>query len=108
MVKTCVFTVFCACGRGGKAGYMLLHLGENKAVMLKDVILIMNMENALQSPVNREFLEIARDERRVVSIAEPAKTLVLAGSRASSTAYLSPVSGNTLCRRGEDNTIEYE
>lgn len=88
--------------------YMLLHLGENKAVMLRDVILILNMENALDSPVNREFLEIAKDEKRVVTIADPAKTLVLVRRNGSSTAYLSPVSGNTLSRRGEENASDYE
>ena len=87
---------------------MLLHLGENKAVLLKDVILILNMETALDSPVNREFLEIARDEKRVVSINDSPKTMVLVRKENTSMAYLSPVSGSTLTKRGEERQISYE
>jgi len=84
---------------------MLLHLGENKAVLLKDVILILDMEKALDSPVNKEFLEIARDEKRVVSITDSPKTMVLISKKRTSTAYLSPVSGSTLSKRGEEKRI---
>ena len=84
---------------------MLLHLGENKAVLLRDVILILNMETALDSPVNQEFLEIARDEKRVVSITDSPKTMVLTSKDNTSTAYLSPVSGSTLSKRGEERQI---
>ena len=84
---------------------MLLHLGENKAVLLKDVIMILNMETAIDSTVNQEFLEIAKDEKRVVSISDSPKTLVLVGKGHASTAYLSPVSGSTLTKRGEERQI---
>ena len=87
---------------------MLLHLGENKAVLLKDVIMILNMETALESPVNQDFLEIARDEKRLVSIADSPKTMVLVQKENTSTAYLSPVSGSTLSKRGEERPIIYE
>lgn len=87
---------------------MLLHLGDNKAVLLKDVVMILNMETALDSPVNQEFLEIARDEKRVVSIANLPKTMVLIHKDRTSTAYLSPVSGSTLSKRGEERQIVYE
>lgn len=87
---------------------MLLHLGENKAVLLKDVVLILNIETALASPVNQEFIEIARDEKRVVSITDSPKTMVLVSTERTSTAYLSPVSGSTLSKRGEERQIVYE
>lgn len=87
---------------------MLLHLGENKAVLLKDVIMILNMETVRESTVNQEFLEIARDEKRVVSIADPAKTMVLVSTGRTSTAYLSPVSGSTLSKRGEERQILFD
>ena len=92
----------------GKDSIMLLHLGENKAVLLKDVIMILNMETVEDSPVNQEFLEIAGDEKRVVHIAGPAKTLVLVQKGGTSTAYLSPVSGSTLSKRGEERQILYD
>jgi len=84
---------------------MLLHLGENKAVLLKDVIMILNMETAVTSPINQEFLEIAGDEKRMVSIADSPKTMVLVGKGHTGTAYLSPVSGSTLSKRGEEKQI---
>jgi hypothetical protein len=87
---------------------MLLHLGENKAVLFQDIVLILNMDTAFPSPVNEEFLEIAKDERRVVTIADPAKTLVLTRHNERSTLYLSPVSGATLSRRGVEKKAEHE
>jgi hypothetical protein len=87
---------------------MLLHLGDNRAVLLKDLIMILNMDTVDASPVNREFLEIARDEKRVVSLTGPHKTLVLAHQGGTSTVYLSPVSGSTLSRRGEERQILYD
>jgi|GEM_PF-3931363 len=92
----------------GKDKNMLLHLGENKAVLLKDVVMILNMETALDSPVNQEFLEIAEDEKRVVPITDFPKTMVLVSKDRTSTAYLSPVSGSTLSKRGEERHIRYE
>jgi hypothetical protein len=92
---------------------MILHLGGDIVVPIKDVIAIFDLETAKTSEINREFLDIAKDEGfiRKISDDEP-KTFILVESGNKIIMYMSPISSSTLLKRSgfveEISTIERE
>jgi len=79
---------------------MILHLGGDVAVPLKDIIAIFDINSALKSDVNREFLDVAREEGFIKEVfkGEP-KTFVLAEINNKTAIFLSPISSATLLKR---------
>ncbi|WP_031514351.1 extracellular matrix regulator RemB [Desulfofalx alkaliphila] len=81
---------------------MFLHLGGDVMVCKKDVIAIINAK-AKQSPVTKEFLEVASDEDFIKSISseEKEKSVVIT----TRNIYLSPISCNTLRKRSDISSL---
>jgi len=81
---------------------MILHLGGDIAVPLKDIIAIFDMPSALKSDVNREFLEVAREEGFIKEVSKGEnKTFVLAETKNKTVIYISPISSATLLKRNQ-------
>lgn len=79
---------------------MVLHLGGDVVVPIKDIIAIFDFDTAEASEINKEFIDIAREEGfiRKVSDDDP-KTFVLVESRNKTMMYMSPISSSTLLKR---------
>ncbi len=79
---------------------MTLHLGGNTIVPIKDIIAIIDVEIIKDSVVNREFIQVAKDEGFIVDVSkEEAKSLVLTESGKNTVIYMSPISSTTLLKR---------
>ncbi|WP_027355972.1 extracellular matrix regulator RemB [Desulfofundulus thermocisternus] len=75
---------------------MFLHLGNDVVIPKRDIVAILNVR-VENSPVNREFMELARSEKIVQVIADKGKekSIVLTSNR----IYVSPISCSTLKKR---------
>ncbi|KAF5063758.1 extracellular matrix/biofilm biosynthesis regulator RemA family protein [Proteiniclasticum sp. QWL-01] len=81
---------------------MILHLGENISVQLREIIGIFNLENNGNSSDNLSFLKTAGDEGFIHQISDdPPKSFVVAEKDHKSIVYLSPISTQTLIRRAQ-------
>jgi len=75
---------------------VLLHLGGNRSVRLAEIEALFDSSLFVRSPVNREFIDLARSEGRLAARTEqPARTVVITGGP----ILLSPLSRATLTRR---------
>lgn len=76
---------------------MFLHLGCDVMVAKKELLGIFAYEYKEMSSVTKEFLDLARTEKKVVEISEPEKTksFVLTDRK----LYFSPISSITLQKR---------
>ncbi|MGE5486142.1 MAG: extracellular matrix regulator RemB [Ignavibacteriales bacterium] len=81
---------------------MLLHIGADVTVLLRDVVVILNAKRSLAEST-REFLGNARHKGAVHSIADGApKSIVVLDER----VYQSPISSVTLAKRaGETGSV---
>ena len=76
---------------------MVLHLGGDVVIPMKDVIGIFDLETSEDSQTNKEFLEIVKEEGFVRVLSEDApKTFVLTECNNKIKIYLSPISSSTL------------
>ncbi len=64
-------------------------------VRLSEVIAILDLKRIAHAPASREYLEVARSERRLEAIPSDAKSLVVTRK----TIFPSPISSITLARR---------
>ena len=79
---------------------MTLHLGGDVIISMKDVIAIFDIETSMTSEVNKEFLEIAKEEGFIKTISKnDPKTFVLAELDHKTMIFLSPISSSTLLKR---------
>lgn len=79
---------------------MLLHLGGDKMVFLKDVIAIISLENKPISKYTQEFLNIAKEEGFIEKISEEdPKTFVVTEENNRCVIYYSHISSHTLLKR---------
>ncbi len=79
---------------------MILHLGGDIVIPMKDVIAIFDIESSKISKINHEFLEIAKDEGFVNKVSdEDPKTFILAEFNQKTMIFLSPISSSTLLKR---------
>ncbi|NLX70304.1 MAG: DUF370 domain-containing protein [Clostridiales bacterium] len=79
---------------------MVLHLGEDTVVSMKNVIAVLDAKTACLSRINREFLKTAEEEGFIKKVSnEEPKTIVLAEVNKKSVIYLSPISSTTLLKR---------
>ena len=77
---------------------MVLHLGADVVVPLKEVIAIFDIKDA-NSPVNRSFLQTMREEGMTFDVSEGnPKSFVLTDKK----VYLSAISSLTLKKRAEN------
>lgn len=82
---------------------MLLHIGADVTVLLRDVVVILNAKRNLAEPT-REFLGSARHKGLVRLIDEGApKSIVVLEER----VYQSPISSVTLAKRAGETSVVY-
>lgn len=76
---------------------MFLHLGGEVSVPQKEILGIFDFEAAKKSPVTKEFLELARNDKIVVEIAGPQqiKSFIITNTK----VFFSPISSTTLQKR---------
>jgi len=83
---------------------MILHLGGNVVVPLKDIVGIFDLETAQTSEINKEFLKIAKEEGYIRKISEDEpKSFVLVEAKNKTIIYMSPISSSTLLKRSESD-----
>ena len=79
---------------------MFLHLGENVAVPIKDIIGIFDLETTMYSSDTNQFLRMAEEDGFVQRITkDKPKSYVIAEVNKKSKIYLSPISSATLSKR---------
>ncbi len=75
---------------------MYIHIGGEKAVLMKDIIGIMDIENTSTSSVTRNFLRKMEENGKVISTAfDLPKSVVVTQEY----VYITPVSPQTLEKR---------
>ncbi len=76
---------------------MFLHLGNNITIPCKDIVALLDLSTASNSEKTREFLELARVEKRLEDSTDQqkAKTCVLTTDH----VYFSSISTATLSKR---------
>ncbi len=79
---------------------MFLHLGENVAVPIKDIIGIFDLQNTMYSSDTIQFLRLAEEDGFVERITdEQPKSFIIAEVDNKSKIYFSPISSTTLTKR---------
>jgi extracellular matrix regulatory protein B len=77
---------------------MFLHVGADEVISLKRVIAIFDLRTTGLSEATKDFLSLARSEKRVHDVAAgKAKSLILCDNA----IYLSPISSMTLKKRSD-------
>lgn len=77
---------------------MFLHVGADVVVSVKNVVAILDLRSSKEAESTREFLTLARSQKRVTDIASgDAKSLVLTDTE----MILSPISSVTLKKRAD-------
>ena len=74
---------------------MLLHLGKDLVIPLKDIIAIIDKESAFKSEDTRQFFEQAEKRGTIKNTADKIKTYILTDK----TIYTSTISSMTLRQR---------
>ena len=75
---------------------MFLHLGENVAVPISDIIGIFDLETTMYGSDTSQFLRMAEEDGFVERITEETpKSYVIAEVNKKSKVYLSPISSTT-------------
>ena len=73
----------------------LLHIGNDVTVRLGEVLAILDLERTENAPATREYLQMARVEKRLGSMGDDVKSLVVT----ERVVHPSPISSVTLHRR---------
>lgn len=76
---------------------MFLHLGGDVSILQKEVIGIFDLETSQRSIMTKEFINLAKSEKKVVYVAntDKAKSFVLT----KGSVFFSPISSITLQKR---------
>ena len=75
---------------------MYIHIGGEEAVLMKDIIGIMDIENTSTSRVTRDFLRKKEEEGKVITTTfDLPKSFVVT----KTCVYITPVTSSTLARR---------
>nr|WP_162990775.1 extracellular matrix/biofilm biosynthesis regulator RemA family protein [Maliibacterium massiliense] len=78
---------------------MILHLGDDVIVQVKDIVSIIDMQESLPGDT-RAFLKKAKEDGLVVQVgAEEKKSAVLCQKGTRTRVYFSPISSATLLKR---------
>ena len=85
---------------------MFLHLGENVAIPIKDIIGIFDIDSSMYGSDTAQFLRLAEEDGFVERITkEKPKSFVIAEVDKKSKIYLSQISSATLTKR---SGIDYD
>ncbi|HHU90896.1 MAG TPA: DUF370 domain-containing protein [Clostridiaceae bacterium] len=84
---------------------MILHIGEEKIVFIKDIIAIMDIEKTTTSNNTREYLKICEERGMIETIGtDIPKSFIVTMQNGKQTVYLSPISSATLNKRIKKDT----
>lgn len=75
---------------------MFLHLGGETVVLTRELVAIINLENALTADSTREFMKVVEEEGFVQDLSEGSPKSCVVTDRY---VYLSPISSTTLKKR---------
>lgn len=84
---------------------MFLHLGDDNAVLKRDIVGIFDIKT-IAAKSTKEFMEIAKDEGFIIRICQPdkEKSIVITNKD----IYISPISCNTLKKRAHIRGLAME
>ena len=87
---------------------MYLHLGQSVMVPHREILGILDLDNASWAYKTREFLERAEQEGRTVWLTDdlPRSFLLVGRGKDPPIVYISPLSSATLRSRAERDSIE--
>lgn len=87
---------------------MYIHLGQAAVVPSREILAVLDLDNATWAYKTREFLERAEREGRAVWLTDDLpRSLVLVQEKGGKPmVYLSPFSSVTLKKRAESDSIE--
>lgn len=83
---------------------MFLHIGDNILLAKKDIIVILNWETEKERNANMSFYKGLQQEKKIICTCkdkDKIKSLVMT----EDAAYLSPISSQTLKKRGERHSF---
>ena len=88
---------------------MYLHLGQSVVVPHKEILGIFDLDNASWAYKTREFLEQAEREGRAVWLGTdlPRSFVLVGGTKAPPTVYISQLSCSALPSRVERGVLEF-
>ena len=80
---------------------MFLHIGNDVAVYMKEVIAVLDMETATTMKESREFLKMCEEEGFLYTIApgELPKSIIITEENGNNFVYVSPISASTIRKR---------
>lgn len=80
---------------------MVLHLGGDEIVYLKDIVAILDFEKTTVSAITREFLKMSEEEGFIKTINEEEipKSFIIAYKNDMQIIYLTSLATSTLYRR---------
>lgn len=86
---------------------MFLHIGEERVILLKDIIGIFDLENTTVSKITKQFLQVATEEELVESVNdEMPKSFVVYKHKNTYKVILTHISPGTLIKRLDDINTE--
>ncbi|MFU0801015.1 MAG: DUF370 domain-containing protein [Xylanivirga thermophila] len=81
---------------------MILHLGGDATVRTKDIIAIIDIDTMNFSPINKEFLQVAKQEGFIRKVSDdPPKTFIISEVDKKPVVFISPISSTTLLKRSD-------
>lgn len=80
---------------------MYIHIGGDTAIRDKNIVCIMDIENASTSKLTKEFLRSAGRDVLNVSDEMP-RSFIITKSRDTAKTFISPVSSSTLYKRANE------
>ena len=87
---------------------MYLHLGQDTAVRVENIIGIFDMDTSTVSKRTRDFLNRAEKEKRVKNVSyELPKSFIICRENGKDIVYISPISSRTLIKRKADKKTLY-
>ena len=86
---------------------LFLHLGGEKAVSIKNIIAIMDMETSSVSNITKEYLKEAEMAGDIINISfeDLPKSYVICNENNQRKVYISPISSATLLKRANSAEI---
>lgn len=78
-----------------------MHIGSDVTVRLSEVIAILDRHRAGNAPATRDYLALAKAEKRLGKLPEGTKSLVITDAA----IYTSPISSVTLARRAANREV---
>ena len=83
---------------------MYFHIGKDKIISLKEVIMILNLEKILEKNKFNDILKELKIENNIIDISEGnLKSLIILKRNDKLIGYISNISSNTLGRRINKN-----